>query len=72
MKIFELCDYTTYVYKDTWRIVKAEKQILGDSLYYEWINAYNQMLTFRKERVRYNENFGEQYYEMALQRERQV
>lgn len=68
LKILELCDYTTYVYKDTWRIVKAEKQILGDSLYYEWLNAYNQMLTFRKERIRYNENFGEQYYEMALQR----
>lgn len=68
LKILQLCDYTTYVYKDRWKIVKAEKQILGDSLYYEWINAYNQMLTFRKERIRYNENFGEQYHEMALQR----
>ncbi len=68
LRILELCDYTTYVYQDTWRIVKAEKQILGDSLYHEWLNAYNQMLTFRKERVRYNENFGEQYHEMALQR----
>lgn len=68
LKIFELCDYTTYVYKDKWKIVKAEKQILGNSLYYEWINTYNQMLALRKERVRYNENFGEQYYEMSLQR----
>lgn len=68
LKILELCNYTTYVYKNTWKIVKAEKQILGDSLYYEWINSYNQMLTFRKERIRYNENFGEQYYEMSLQR----
>lgn len=68
LNIFKLSDCTTYVYKDTWKVIKAEKQILGDGMCHEWHNTYYQLLSLRKERRRFDENFGEHYFEMALQR----
>lgn len=70
LKIFEACGYTTYIYQKPFGIARAEKQLLGGQICADWVDAYNHKLTFRKERIRYNENFGEQYYEMALQRDR--
>lgn len=68
LKLLEQSDYTTYVYANRWKVTKEEKQILGRNLYCEWYNTYYQKLRLRKERKNYDENFGQQYFEMAIQR----
>lgn len=68
LKILEQCDYNTYVYKNRWRVIKEEKQILGRNMSCEWHNTYYQKLRLRKERKTYDENFGEQYFEMVVRR----
>lgn len=68
LKLLEQSDYTIYIYENRWRIIKEEKQILGRGVYCEWHNTYYQILRLREERKTYDENFGEQYFEMVVQR----
>ena len=70
MRIFKASDYVTYEYDDYWKIIKAERQILGEELYNQVIAQYKQIILMEKERTRYDSYFGNAYRELRVQRDR--
>lgn len=69
IRIFKESDYVTYDYDDNWKIVKAERQILGEELYNQVIAQYKQIILMGKERTRYDSYFGNAYRELRVQRD---